>query len=138
MYAQFAGVQLTSEPAIEISGASGVPLMLAMALRRNWTGHAPGPRGLPGGYPVRFKAGEIDLDLPASLTPSEAIAWNQRYEEDNGLVVSPGGHATYTGTLRERLAALSPDLAAGFHVGDIDNVYRAMNALRTKLEGEPA
>ena len=46
------------------------------------------------------------------------------------------GRATYTGTLRERLAAFSPDLAAGFHVGNLDDVSRATNALRAKLEGE--
>ena len=68
VYRRFADVQLTREPAIEISGASGVPLMLAMAQGRDWSGHVPGPRGLPGGYPVRLAAGEIDLDLPAALT----------------------------------------------------------------------
>ena len=85
-----------------------------------------------------FKAGEIDLDLPASLTRSEAIAWNLRYEQESGLVVGPDGRATYTGRLRERMAAFSPDLAAGFHVRDIDEVYRSMHALRTRLEGQPA
>ena len=138
VYRRFADVQLTGEPAIDISGASGVPLMLAMAHGRDWSGHVPGPRGLPGGYPVRLKAGEIDLDLPASLTRSEAIAWNLRYEQDSGLVVGPEGRAIYTGRLRERMATFSPDLAAGFHVRDIDEVYRGMQALRTRLEGQPA
>jgi hypothetical protein len=138
VYRRFADVQLTREPAIEISGASGVPLMLAMAHGHDWRGHVPGPRGLPGGYPVRLKAGDIDLDLPASLTRSEAIAWNLRYEQDSGLVVGSDGRATYTGTLRERLAALSPGLAGGFHVGDIDNVYRDMNDLRSRLERKTA
>jgi hypothetical protein len=138
VYRRFVDVQLSREPAIEISGASGVPLVLAMAHGRDWSGHVPGPRGLPGGYPVRLKAGEIDLDLPASLSRSEAIAWNLRYERDGGLVVGPGGRATYTGVLRERLAALSPDLAAGFHVGDIEDVYREMSTLRTRLERVPA
>jgi hypothetical protein len=138
VYARFADVQLTREPAIEISGASGVPLMLAMVQGRDWTGHVPGPHGLPGGYPVRLKAAEIDLDLPASLTRGEAIAWNLRYEQDSGLVVGPEGRATYTGALRERLAALSPDLANGFHVRDIAEVYRDMNDLRSRLEsGSP-
>jgi hypothetical protein len=138
VYHRFADVQLTREPAIEISGASGVPLMLAMAYGRDWDGHVPGPRGLPGGYPVRLAAGELDLDLPPSLTRGEAIAWNLRYEEESGLVIGADGRATYTGILRERLAAVSPDLADGFHVGEIEDVYREMNALRTRLEHEPA
>ena len=134
VYRRFADVLLTREPAIEISGASGVPLMLAMARGRDWTGHVPGPRGLPGGYPVRLQAGEIDLDLPAPLTRDEAIAWNLRYEQESGLVVGADRRATYTGILHERLAALSPDLAAGFHVSDIADVYRAMSDLRSRLE----
>jgi hypothetical protein len=138
VYRRFADVQLTREPAIEISGASGVSLMLAMAQGRAWSGHVPGPRGLPGGYPAKFEAGEIALDLPAALTRSEAIGWNLRYEQDSGLVISADGHATYTGVLRDRLAAHSPDLAAGFHVGEIETVYREMNALRARLQSEPA
>jgi hypothetical protein len=134
VYRRFADVQLTREPAIEISGASGVPLMLAMASGRDWSGHVPGPRGLPGGYPVRLQAGEIHLDLPPSLTRDEAIAWNLRYEQESGLVVGPDGRATYTGILRDRLAALSPDLAAGFHVAAIADVHRQMSDLRSRLE----
>jgi hypothetical protein len=138
VYARFSAVQLTREPAIEISGASGVPLFLAMAHGRDWSGHVPGPHGLPGGYPVRLTGGTLDLDLPSALTREEAIAWNLRYEEESGLVVSPDGRATYTGTLRERLQALSPALAGGFHVRDIAHVYRDMNDLRSRLERNAA
>jgi len=134
VYARFAGVLLTREPAIEISGASGVPLMLAMAHGRDWSGHVPGPHGLPGGYPVRLAGGVLDLDLPSALTREQAIAWNLRYEEESGLVVLADGRATYTGILRERLQALSPALADGFHVRDIADVYRDMNDLRSRLE----
>jgi hypothetical protein len=137
VYRRFAAVQLTREPAIEISGASGVPLMLAMAAGREWSGHVPGPRGLPGGYPVRHRAGTIELDLPPGLTRTAAITWNLRYEQDSGLVVE-NGRAVYTGRLRERMAAFSPDLAAGFLVRDIDEVYRAMHTFRMQLEGRPA
>jgi hypothetical protein len=138
VYARFAGVQLTREPAIEISGASGVPLFLAMARHGDWSGHVPGPHGLPGGYPVRLSGGVLDLELPSALTRNEAIAWNLRYEEESGFVVSADGRAIYTGILRERLRALSPTLADGFHVRDIDEVYRAMNDLRSRLERNAA
>jgi hypothetical protein len=134
VYARFAGVRLTREPAIEISGPSGVPLMLAMAAGKNWNGHMPGPNGLPGGYPVKFSAGRLDLDLPANLTPQEAIAWNLSYEEESGLIVGSDGHATYTGVLRERLAALSLTIADGFHVRDLADASRAMNDLRSRLQ----
>ena len=138
VYAQFAHVQLTREPAIEISGASGVPLMHAMARRRDWSGHVPGPHGLPGGYPVRLRGGTLELNLPPGLMRDDAIAWNLRYEQESGLVVSSGGQATYTGRLRELLALQSPALAAGFHVRDLHEVSRAMNDLRSRLESSPA
>jgi hypothetical protein len=138
VYQRFADVRLTREPAIEISGASGVPLMLAMAAGRDWTGHVPGPQGLPGGYPVRLTAGEITLDLPKPLTQYDAVLWNLSFEYESGLILSSDGHATYTGILRDRLAAFSPELAAGFHVGNLDDVSHAMNALRARLESMPA
>ncbi len=134
VYARFADVQLTREPAIEISGASGAPLMLAMARGREWRGHVPGPAGLPGGYPVRLHANKIELDLPASLSRDAAVAWNLRYEQDSGLVVAPDGRATYTGILRERLAEFSPELAGGFNVRDLATFIRDMNDLRSRLE----
>jgi hypothetical protein len=133
VYARFVGVRLTREPAIEISGPSGVPLMIAMATGKDWRGHMPGPNGLPGGYPINFEAGKLDLDLPSSLTREEAIAWNLSYEEESGLVVSSDGRASYTGVLRERLAALSPAIAAGFHVRELEEASRAMNDLRSRL-----
>ena len=136
VYAQFSRVQLTREPAIEISGASGVPLMLAMAQGQDWVGHVPGPHGLPGGYPVRLRSGALDLDLPPALTRAAAIAWNLAYEEESGLVVGADGQANYTGRLRDLLALHSKSLAAGFHVRDLAAVTRAMSDLRSRLERE--
>ena len=134
----FAGVKITAEPAIEISGASGVPLMLAMAEGGDWRGHVPGPLGLTGGYPVALRAGVLDLDLPASLRRDEAVAWNARFEEECGLVVSERGEARYTGVLRGRLAEASPELAKGFHVRDLDAVYSEMSGLRARLQAQRA
>ena len=134
VYARFRDVRLTREPAIEISGPSGVPLMLAMAAGKDWRGHMPGPKGLPGGYPIKFEAGRLDLDLPANLTRDEAIAWNLSYEEESGLVVASDGRATYTGILRDRLAAFSADLANGFHVHELPDACRAMTDLRSRLQ----
>ena len=49
-------------------------------------------------------------------------------------MVESDGRARYTGVLRDRLAALSPTLAEGFSVRDIEAVHEAMNALRLRLE----
>ena len=133
VYPRFAAVQLTPEPVIDISGASGVGLMLAMAHGTDWWGHVPGPQGLPGGYPVALMDGRIVLNLPAGLDREAAIAWNAAHEVENGLVVEPDGHALYTGLLRDMLRAESADIAAGFHVADLEQAWLAMSALRERL-----
>ena len=138
IFSRFAPVQLTPEPVIDISGASGVTLMLAMAHRQDWSGHVPGPGGLPGGYPVALEGGRLDLDLPPGIDREAASAWNARYEAENGLVVGPDGRARYMGRLQDGLRAESPDIAAGFDVGDLERVWQAMSALRERLLARPA
>jgi hypothetical protein len=138
VFATFRSVRITPEPAIEISGASGVPLMLAMASGPDWRGHVPGPNGLPGGYPVAFRDGALELDLPSPIDHAEAIAWNARFEEENGMAVGADGRVRYTGVLYERLREASADLAQGFHVSEIEDVHEAMLDLRARLQRQPA
>lgn len=47
--------------------------------------HAPGPGGLPGGYPVSVGMGGVRLSLPYCLTRTEAIAINQRGQRQDGI-----------------------------------------------------
>lgn len=47
--------------------------------------HAPGPHGLPGGYPVRVGMGQILLALPYGVSRSDAIAVNQRGLRQDGI-----------------------------------------------------
>jgi NAD(P)-dependent dehydrogenase (short-subunit alcohol dehydrogenase family) len=137
VFDQFAAVQLTPEPVIDISGASGVPMLLAMSANREWSGHVPGPAGLPGGYPVTLSNGKIALSLPENLGRDLAITWNAGFERENGLTVSPDGKVSYTGALKECLVEHAADLAEGFHVGDIEDVCRQMLGLRAKLMAVP-
>lgn len=134
VYDRFADIQLTPEPVIEISGASGVPMLLAMVAGQLWRGHVPGPNGLPGGYPVQMTHGALNLDLPEGLTESEAVAWNASFEESNGLVVRPDGRVSFTGILGDRIAAYLPDLRNGFAVRDLEPVCDALLGLRSQLE----
>ena len=138
VYARFAAVQLTPEPVIDISGASGVTLMLAMAHGRDWPGHVPGPWACPAAIPIALKGGRIGLDLPEGLDREAAIAWNGRFEAENGLVIGTDGRARYTGRLHDALKAESPDSRPDLHVADLEQVWQAMGALRDRMLARPA
>lgn len=136
VYGHFADIQLTPEPVIEISGASGVPMLLAMAAGRSWRGHVPGPNGLPGGYPVRLVERTVELDLPSGLTRADAISWNASFEEQNGLTVSPDGWIRFTGILGARLGEHVPGLRKGFAATELEAVCDDLLELRTRLMRE--
>jgi hypothetical protein len=79
-----AGQAVTVSSAAVVLSAflSGSPRML----------HAPGPKGLPGGYPVLIEEdGSVQLDLPPGLSLSEAIKINKRGQVLDGVAcVVPG------------------------------------------------
>ena len=136
VFARFAAVQLAPEPVIDISGASGVPLFIAMVSGVPWRGHVPGPNGLPGGYPVRLAGGRLALDLPPGLEAAAAIAWNAAFEAQNGVVVADG-QVRYTGRVAAALAAVDPALGAGFAMRDFAAADAALSAARARLQQLP-
>ncbi|PZN99989.1 MAG: hypothetical protein DCF30_10685 [Hyphomicrobiales bacterium] len=137
VFGRFADIQLTPEPVIEISGASGVPMLLALAGGRDWAGHVPGPNGLPGGYPVRLSKGKLELDLPPGLGAAEAVGWNASFEAENGMLVGNDGTVNFTGTLHDRLVAHRPKLKTGFAVSDLETVCDDLLTLRDQLIATP-
>jgi hypothetical protein len=133
VYSAFADVRLTPEPVPDVSAGSAAAPVLAVLHRSDWKGHLPGCNGLPGGYPVTIEAGALALDLPADLAREEAIAWNASFEEAGGVVVLPDGHVRYTGKTHEALARQSLELANGFHISDIEDVWLSMSSFRDKM-----
>lgn len=47
--------------------------------------HAPGPHGLPGGYPLTIGMGKVLLSLPHGLSRAEAIEINKRCQRQDGI-----------------------------------------------------
>ena len=47
--------------------------------------HAPGPEGLPGGYPVRLSAEGAEVVLPDGITKEEAIKINEEAQKYDGI-----------------------------------------------------
>lgn len=135
VFETFKNARLTPEPAIEISGASGVTLMLALAADRDWFGHAPGPHGRSGGYPVRYVDGVFGLDLPDGLSETDAVAWNDTFERGNGLTVA-NGRAHHHGRLKELLGEEGFDHAEGFALADLESVCVDFARLRDRLAAQ--
>lgn len=137
VYGRFSEVQLTPHPVIDISAATGVPLISAMVGNREWIGHVPGPNGLPGGYPVKLQNGHISLDLPTGITPAAAISWNSRFEEESGAAIE-GKRVVFSGRVFEELHKVSPALAKGFELREIETAAKEFAQLRSKLEQQAA
>jgi hypothetical protein len=58
--------------------------------------HAPGPGGLPGGYPVRVGMGKVLLALPGGVSRIDAIAVNQSGQHQDGIyAIHPDGSVTF-------------------------------------------
>lgn len=127
-------VQLPYRDLNLISGACAVPVLLALAGEGKRRVHVPGPHGLTGGYPVMADETGVTLDLPKGLTREEAIAWNQQFEVEDGVSVR-NGRVVYSERAQELLRKHSPDLAAGFAVGDVEAAAAELAALRESMGG---
>jgi hypothetical protein len=58
--------------------------------------HAPGPSGLPGGYPVRVGMGRVLLALPYGVSRADAIAVNQHGQRQDGIAaIQADGSVTF-------------------------------------------
>jgi hypothetical protein len=132
VFGRFRHLKLTRQPVIDISGGTGVPIMYALAGFADYQGHAPGPLGLPGGYPITVRGRKPALDLPAGMTEHEAVTWNRSFEERRGLVVKDG-RVQYQGPAKDVLARESKTLAEGFDVQSLEDVCREMSVLRDRL-----
>lgn len=135
VFSCFVNVKLTPEPVIDISGATGVPVIQAMVAGHEWVGHLPGPGGRPGGYPVRVKDKKIALDLPSTISEQEAIEWNRSFEAVNGLIVKSDGVIQFTGHLYDLLHNENVKIANGFHVSEFNRAFSEMQSIRARLEG---
>jgi hypothetical protein len=86
-----------------ITGASAVPLLHALAdpaIRH--AGHAPGPAGLCGGYPIAVARRTVSVDLPDGVRLDDAVVNNRRAAAGDGLAIDDDGRVDWTP--RARLA----------------------------------
>lgn len=85
----------------DITAASAMTVLRAVLGDTGEIVHAPGPNGLPGGYPVRVYADRCELALPAGLTEKDAVSINEQCMKFDGVErIDETGTAHFT--VRER------------------------------------
>jgi hypothetical protein len=67
------------------TAASGIGLVNALLSENTWEMHAPGPLGLPGGYPVSIGDGKIAVSSITDLSLDEAISINEQSHQFDGI-----------------------------------------------------
>jgi hypothetical protein len=74
---------------------------------------APGPIGLPGGWPVRIADGRVALDLPPSLPHDAALRACEAAAAGDGVArIAEDGTVMFTDAAQRAVARLCPELAA--------------------------
>jgi hypothetical protein len=97
---------------VTISSAATVVASLLNGERRRH--HAPGPLGLPGGYPLVVEAqGEIVLDLPDGMSRDDAVAINASAQRFDGIAAVSSGRVVLTDECRMALRAITDIDVAG-------------------------
>ena len=96
-----------------ITAASALPVLGALlpgAGPRRFS--APGPQGLPGGYPVKIGQDGVALDLPGSVSLDQAVAFNQRLGALDGVAgIGTDGAVRFTQAAEAAVRDLDPVLA---------------------------
>jgi len=77
--------------------ASGVKNALGLLYDSGILTHTNGPRGLPGGYPVRVRRSGVELFLPQGLSLEEAVRINEDAQRGDGIErIGDDGTVFYT------------------------------------------
>lgn len=114
-----------------IAGHSAALLIRDLVVGTPVHTNLPGPLGLPGGYPVRIN-GEIELDLPPSVSKEEAVAFNRSAARRDGVDVDRD-RVVFSDQVLAAIEPYLPELADGFPVEELGTVARQLLDLRTKL-----
>lgn len=81
---------------------------------------APGPLGLPGGWPVRITCEGVRLDLPSEVGIERGLDYQARAAQGDGVArIDPDGTVHYTAAARASLAQVAPHLAEPLRRADM-------------------
>ena len=87
-----------------LTAATAVTVLRAFLDDADTRTHAPGPNGLPGGWPVRIRDGRVELDLPPGLEFTEARRINEQGGRFDGIdAIDPDGSVRFTPSCMEAM-----------------------------------
>lgn len=121
-----------------LTGSLAVPMALAFLGAQSYVGHAPGPEGRSGGYPIAIRGGKLSLDLPTGLSEDEAIAFNTRFEEAEHVRFDRSSKVVeLTGPAREAITRHLPKSAlySVSSLSDLEDAAASLVDLRERLGG---
>jgi hypothetical protein len=133
--------QARSVSRIEVNTASALlcaRLVRCLLTGEPYVGHLPGPRGLPGGYPVTVAGGRPALRLPDAAAESSAVTWNRRISAVEGVCVGAGGRIEFSPRVVDAVRPHWPGFPAALPVAGIGELTGELLRLRAVHRGRPA
>lgn len=111
-----------------VVASSSCRIILGIALDRGCLGHAPGPKGLPGGYPVILDAQGAEPFMPQGLTLDKAIEINNQAQVFDGVeAIEEDGTVVIT----DKSAGIIKDLldfdCKRYPLADCEAMYRELD-----------
>jgi hypothetical protein len=116
-----------------ITSATVLPILDGLMFEKLVHTHAPGPNGLPGGYPILIRHHSISLELPKQVGERGAVAMNQDAANSDGIVVCEDGMISLSDRAMDALARHSRVFAQRFPVTQLSEVSSQLLELRRRL-----
>jgi len=112
----------------QLAAATIVPILRGFTERDGIVEtHAPGVFGLPGGYPVRFVRGDLELRLPDALTLDEAVSFNTLAAKGEGIErIAEDGTVFYTAHAQDSVAEFCAELADPLNTEGLEKRFRIL------------
>jgi hypothetical protein len=112
-----------------IIASSAIKNALAMLNDTGLRTHAPGPQGLPGGYPVRLDASGARVTLPQDLSLAEAISINLEAQKWDGIErINEDGSVEFTQAAHETMKELLGYECRVLSIDDVEAAAREMKS----------
>ena len=116
-----------------ITGCTAAQMLIALLRERFIDYHAPGPYGLPGGYPVTIGKLQVKLDLPKDLILEDAILKNQEWSILDGVMIDNANKIQFNSKATHLLSQYNFPYSNGFDATEIYDVCKSLLNLRDEL-----